>query len=124
MSNKQISTDIEQVDAKVSIRETVTDSPLLPIDLVERLHKIDPILSSKVFELTEVQGQFRRSETKRINSLTFAQRFLGQCFAFILGMSSVAGGVWLVSLGHESSGTAIAGFGLTGLAIAFLKGRD
>jgi uncharacterized membrane protein len=123
MSNKHTSTDIEKTDEKVSIREIVTDSPLLPVELVERLHKIDPTLATKVFELTEAEGQFRRSETKRINTLAFIQRFLGQFFAFMIGMSSIIGGVWLVSLGHAWAGASIVGCGLTGLAVAFIKGR-
>jgi hypothetical protein len=124
MSNKHTSTEIEKPETKVSIRETITDTPLLPIDMVERLHAIDPNLVGKVFELTEAEGKFRREETKRINTLTFSLRFIGQFAAFLLGFASIAGGVYLVFLGHEWAGVSIAGFGLTGLAVAFIKGRE
>ncbi len=124
MSTKQTSTEIEKPTAKVSIRETITDSPLLPIDMIERLHAIDPSLVSRVFDLTETEGQYRRTETRRINTLTFSLRFIGQFAAFLLGFASIAGGVYLVYRGHEWAGVSIAGFGLTGLAVAFIKGRE
>lgn len=61
--------------------------------------------------------------TAEASSITRAGS-IGQLFAFILGLSIVVDGVWLGSRGFKWVGTTIAGFGLTGLAIAFLNGQE
>lgn len=121
MANTQTATDIRDNSTQISIRRVDTDSPIFPIETLERLHNFRPDLVDEVIEMTTAESSFRRSETVRINTLEFSQRLVGQIAAFLLGLSSVSGGIWLVYLGKDWAGVSIAGMGLTGLAVAFIK---
>jgi uncharacterized membrane protein len=123
MTSTHTSTDTQDESTKIQVRHVSTDAPLFPVDMLERMHGFRPDLVDRVLELTRSEADFRRKETQRINTLAFAERFIGQVAALALGLFSVVGGLYLVSLGHDWAGAAIAATGIGGLAIAFLTGK-
>ena len=67
-------------DKELSATETITDSPLVPIDLVERLHAVRPDLVDWFVSETKAEAEHRRSENSRVNSFIFIERVIGQLF--------------------------------------------
>ena len=73
-------------NGEVTLHSTTTDSPILPIEQIERLKQIAPDRVDWVFEQTTLESTSRRSERKRINTLIFAERILGLVFALLVAM--------------------------------------
>lgn len=64
-------------DRHVTVSEHQTDAPLLPMAQIEKLNEIAPERVQWVFEETTKEGNFRRTETTRLNTLVFIERMAG-----------------------------------------------
>lgn len=124
MSNTHTATDIQEETRQTQIRHISTDAPLIPVDMLERLHEFRPDLVDKVIHLTGTEAEFRRIESRRVNNFTFVERLVGQFAGLLIGLSSVGGGIYLVFQGHDWAGASIAGAGIAGLATAFVTGKN
>jgi len=59
---------------------------------------------------------------KKVIAIDGRNSLLGLLFGFALGLVGLAGGIYLVSKGHEGWGTAISGTSLTALVSVFVYG--
>lgn len=123
MSNTHTATDIKEETRETQIRHISTDAPLIPVDMLERMHGFRPDLVDQVIQLTGTEAEFRRIESRRVNNFTFVERLVGQIAGLLIGLSSVGGGIYLVFQGHDWAGVSIAGAGIAGLATAFVTGN-
>lgn len=103
------------------VQDNHSDSPLLPIAGIERLHQIRPDRVDWVFEQTELESAARRSEQTRINTMVFSERVLGIVAALAMGLAGIAGAVYLGLHGHDWLGGAIGAATIGTLAVAFLN---
>jgi hypothetical protein len=123
MPSTHTTTDVQDEATQIQVRHISTDAPIFPIEMLERMHTFRPDLVDKVIDLTSSEANFRRTESKRINTLTFIERLIGQVAATTIGLSSVGGGIYLVLTGHDWAGAAIVATGIGGLAIALVSGK-
>ena len=99
-----------------------TDSPLLPIGQLEKLREIAPERVAWVFDETTKEGDFRRSETKRINTLVFVERLIGVVAGLAIGCTALWASYVLAMNGHDVVAGVIGGTTVVGLVSAFLFG--
>ncbi len=118
--SRQTQINSKSKDHELTVHDHQTDSPLLPIAQIERLHAIRPDRVDWVFEQTEMESSARRTQANKINTLIFIERVLGMVFAFILGAGGLAGAIWLASQGYETAAIGIGGATLVSLVSTFM----
>lgn len=111
-------------DVGIAMSEHSTDSPIIPIEALERLHEFRPDKVDWIFEQTEKEAEFRRKHDGRINLYIFVERIVGQIFGLIIGVSGLAGSAYLGINNHEVLAGTIATATIATLAVSFIKGRN
>lgn len=99
------------------------DSPILPIDQLERLHDIKPDAVDWVIQQTQVEAEHRREETSRVNGFILLEHLLGMFSALLIGASGILGGSWVAINGQPWAGVVIVVSVITALTVVYLKGR-
>lgn len=102
---------------------TTTDSPLLPIEQIERLQQLVPNRVEWVFDQTQIESESRRTEMKRINTMVFIERMAGLVFALVIAIIGLGAAVYLAMNHHETTASIIGGATLVGLVAAFIAGK-
>ena len=121
MSNSH--TKVQARRGQVDVSSTTTDSPILPIEQIERLREIVPHRVEWVFDQTQIESNSRRTETKRINTMLFVERMAGLIFALLISVLGVGSAVYLALQDKEITASIIGGVTLVGLVAAFIEGR-
>lgn len=112
-----------RLGSSLTVQQHETDSPIIPVAQLERLHQFKPEAVDWVITQTQIEAEHRRKESKRINTLVFIERLLGQIFALLIGLSGIGAGGYVALKGEPWAGGTIASFAITGLAVVFLTGR-
>lgn len=124
MANKSTTARVSRRDSEMTISQHETDSPIIPVAQLERLHQFKPEAVDWVISQTQIEAEHRRAEDHRVNTFIFVERTIGQVFAFLIGMSGVGGGAYVAIHEQPWAGATIASLALTGLAVVFLTGRN
>lgn len=125
MTNRSTTARLSRRDGgEVTVAQHETDSPIIPVAQLERLHQFKPEAVDWVIQQTQIEAEHRRREDRRINSFIFVERFVGQFFAFVIGIGGVGAGSWVALHEQPWAGASIASVALTGLAVVFLTGRS
>lgn len=103
--------------------EQEADSPIIPVEQLERLNLFKPSAVDWVIKQTQTEAEFRRRETSRVNKYIFVEHLVGQIFALIIGMVGVISGSIVAYNGQQVAGAVIASIAIAGLIIVFLTGR-
>lgn len=106
---------------EIAIASVNSDSPLLPVEQLEKLHQFRPDLVDFVIEETKTESQKRRIETTRINNFTFIERIIGLIFSLIISLVGVSGSIYLGLQGHDWLAGTIGTVTIGTLAVAYLK---
>mgnify|MGYP003493814989 FL=1 len=124
MANRSTTARVRRRDGgDLTVSQHETDSPIIPVAQLERLHQFKPGAVDWVIAQTQIESEHRRAENHRTNTFVFIERTLGQVFVFAIGMSGVAGGAYVAIHEQPWAGATIASLALTGLAVVFLTGR-
>ena len=123
MGSKQTTARYNARNGELAVQQHETESPILPVAQLEKLHNFRPDLVDFVVQETQAEAAFRRKETIRTNIFVFIERMAGIISALIIGASCILGGVYLVLRGQAWAGVAIVSAGIGGLAVAFVQGR-
>ena len=107
----------------LTVHQHETDSPVIPVAQIEQLHQFRPDRVDWIFEQTQAEAEYRRTEAHRVNTFIFIERLVGQVFALLIGVTGIVGGVYTAVRGQPTAGGTIAGWAITGLAAVFLTGR-
>lgn len=107
----------------IAVQEQETDSPLLPIAHLEALHRIAPERVDWVFEQTQTEGEFRRAETRRVNTLVFAERLLSMFSGLAIGLAALGIAGYLALHGSQWVAGVIGGTTVVGLVTVFVVGN-
>ena len=110
-------------DKELTVQQHDTDSPVIPIAQIAKLHQIRPDLVDWVFTQTQTEAEHRREEVRRVNGFVFVERIVGQVFALLIGLAGIIGGVYAATNGQPWAGGTIASLAITGLAAVFLTGK-
>jgi len=96
--------------------------PLPSPEVLRKYGELSPAILDEIVNAFREQGQTRRSNERWIYKGGVIRSVLGVIFAFIIGMTAILGGVYLVNHGHDVAGTIFGGLGLANLVNAFLLG--
>ena len=110
-------------DKELTLSQQETDSPIIPVAQLERLHLFKPDAVDWVISQTQIEADHRRKETSRINVFIFIEHLIGQIFALIIGLVGIVCGSWVAYKGEPAAGGTIASIAIGGLAAVFLTGR-
>lgn len=111
-------------DRTVAITETFYyQGPLPPPEVLKKYNEAHPNATAIILHSFEEEGKHRRKIQSAIVEQGIVRARRGQVFAFIIAMTAVAGGVFLLLLEKSIGGlsTIVAGVGV--LVTAFLAGR-
>lgn len=92
MTNRSTTARLSRRDSEVTVSQHETDSPIIPVAHLQRLHQFKPEAVDWVISQTPIEAEDRRRETQRINTYVFIERTVGQVFAFLIGLCGVGGG--------------------------------
>ena len=110
MSNEQTRVHATNPDGgQLSVSRTTTDSPILPAGNLQQLQQIDPKLVQWVVEQTEKEANFRRIESRRINSFIFTERILGVIVGGVVAIAGLVVSAYVAIQGHEWAASIIGG---------------
>jgi uncharacterized membrane protein len=121
MANKHTSAKFTRND--VTVQQHETDSPIIPVAQLQQLQEFKPDAVDWVISQTQIEAEWRRAEGKRVNTLIFTERLIGQIFALLIGLTGIVGGSYVAVHGQPWAGGTIASISITGLAAVFLTGR-
>ncbi|WP_143694856.1 hypothetical protein [Variovorax sp. JS1663] len=89
---------------------------------IEKLHQIAPDRVPWVFDETTKEGNFRRSETTRVNTFVFVERLLGIVAGLVIGFCALYASYHLAMANHDAVAGVIGGTTVVGLVSAFVIG--
>lgn len=119
---KTTTAQISDKERQMTVSAHESDAPLLPIAHIEKLHQIAPDKVAWVFDETSKEGDFRRSETRRINTLVFVERMAGILSGLTIGGGALYAAVHLALAGHDTVAGVIGGTTVVALVSAFVIG--
>ena len=123
MANKSTQARVRHRDGEMTLQQQETDSPIIPIGQLERLQRFKPEAVDWIIQQTQIEAEERRRERRRLNTLLFVERTLGQFFALVIGLAGIGGGAYIALQNQPWAGATIASMAITGLAVVFLTGR-
>jgi len=107
-------------DSAFLLQNRDTDSPMLPVDEMERLHSFRPDVIDWILEQTEIEAENRRQARRETTRKLIFERRLGQILGFLIGVVGVIGGAYVAVKGSSTAGGIIATSAICTLAMAFL----
>ncbi|AJX77739.1 hypothetical protein Y602_127 [Burkholderia pseudomallei MSHR733] len=120
---RQTTAQVKDKDRSLTVSHHETDAPLLPMAQIERLKEIAPDKVEWVFEQARVEGEFRRSETHRINTFRFVERMAGILSGLLIGVVGLGIAALLAIMGHDWVAVGIGGATLVSLVSVFVIGK-
>lgn len=97
--------------------------PLPPPEVLERYNQAMPGLAERIISMAEQQAKHRQQlETTVVNSNAFVQK-VGPFLGFIVAMTAVGGGIYLILQGKDGYGLAAIIGALASLAGVFIYGK-
>ena len=97
-----------------------TDSPVLPVEEMERLHKFRPDIVDWILEQTKIEAESRRQLQRESLLKYLLERKIGQILGFLIGLFGILGGSFVAVKGYSTAGGIIATSSICTLAVAFL----
>ncbi len=108
---------------QIDFQATQTDSPLLPVEQIERLQALNPEWAQFVFDQTKAEAEHRRSETKRVNTLIFRERLFGTSCALLVAAGGLGISAYCASINQPIVASIIGGTTIVSLVGLFLYGK-
>ncbi|PWV53409.1 DUF2335 domain-containing protein [Chitinophaga sp. S165] len=97
--------------------------PLPPPEQLAKYNEIIPNGAERIMRIAENEQQHSNTtEAKMLNATIWTTR-LGQIFGLVIGLTVITLGSICIMIGHDLSGTAMSGLGVTGLVSIFVIGR-
>lgn len=79
-------------------------------------------MADRLLTMAEKQSDHRISLESRVIKSDIRKSYLGLGAAFVIAMTGIIVGGWLVYTGHDAAGSAFVGAFLTGLVGVFITG--
>jgi uncharacterized membrane protein len=119
-----VSNKLQSPEGVVVTRDegSVYIGPLPSPAILKQYQAISPDIVPEIIKAFSEQGKNRRSNESWVYKGGVIRSILGVVFAFVIGMTSISGGIYLVLQGHGVYGTIFGGLGLIGLVQAFILG--
>lgn len=117
---RQTQINAKSKEHELTVQDHESDSPLLPISQIERLHTIRPDKVDWIFEQTEAESIARRKQAARINTFIFVERLIGLLLGFTVAIAGMGGAIWLAYMEREIAASVIGGTTLVSLVSTFV----
>lgn len=101
---------------------SVTEDFFPPVADLERIEKFCPNFTRDLMDTFKSQSAHRQYLEKTVIEGDSKRANRGQVLAFVLGMTVIAGGFWLISVGKDAFGIAAIIGALATLLTAFFAG--
>jgi len=118
--SRQRNTHVTDGRNEITVSDTHTDSPIIPIAHIERMHNFRPDLVDWIVSETSKEAENRRSQQVYVNKSVTRINIIGQFMAFTIGMTAIIGGIFATLQGYPSA-LWLSGTAITALAVAFLR---
>ncbi|MBS0300552.1 hypothetical protein [Ottowia sp.] len=120
MASRHTNASARSRDAEVTLSQTTTDAPLLPVEQISRIKELAPERVDWIFNQTALESDARRAENRRVNTLIFVERLAGLVFALLVAIGGLGVAAYLAMHGHDLVASIIGGATLVGLVTAFV----
>ena len=126
MASKTLSNNHAESTLAVSQTQlsTAYAGPIPDATQLEKYESICQGAADRIILMAEKQSEHRQSIEKIVVKTNARNSTLGVIAAFILGVLTIAGGVFLAYNGRELSGTVLGSAGLVGLVSVFIYGTQ
>lgn len=104
------------------IRKEHFSGPLPHPKIIKEYDAILPGAAERIFKLAESESDHRRNLEDKIVTSGIQDSKLGVVFAFIIGLVGIGGGIYVITLGYEWSGTILSGASLASIVGSFIYG--
>lgn len=101
---------------------TAFSGPIPPPSILKEYDEVVPGAAARILEMAEAQGRHRIDLESRVVKSDIWKSYFGLVFAFVVSISFLACGTWLVYTDHDWAGATIATASLVGLAGTFIYG--
>lgn len=100
-----------------------TDSPIIDVASLEKLHTFRPDIVDFVIKETETEAKYRRRYENKVSWFIFIERMGGILLAAIVCAGGIFGSVYAANQGHENLAITIVVSCIGTLAVAYLQRR-
>ncbi len=97
--------------------------PLPPPELLERYNDALPGAAERIFKMAEKQQEHRQAIEKKVVFGNTSSQTRGNYLGFLVSMTAILGGIWLIYMGKETTGLVAIITPITGLVAAFAYGK-
>lgn len=98
--------------------------PLPPPEQLQIYEQVLPGAADRILAMAENENKHRHNKENRALNGTILNERLGMAFALLICLSAIAGGVYCIFKGQAIAGSFISAVPLTGIVIAFIRGRN
>ncbi|MFA4923116.1 MAG: DUF2335 domain-containing protein [Ignavibacteriaceae bacterium] len=98
--------------------------PIPPPNLLKQYEEINPGFANRIMKQAEEQTAHRIEIENKVIDSDITKSYLGLIFAFIIGFTGIAGGIYLTAIGLTNPGLLISGASVVSLAGAFIYGTN
>jgi uncharacterized membrane protein len=102
--------------------QTMYSGPLPSPEEFGRYESVLPGAADRIIAMAEKQAEHRQNLESHVVRSNSRNSTLGVLFAFVLGIITIGGGVFLAYFGRELSGAILGSAGLIGLVSVFIYG--
>lgn len=113
----------QQQSIRLEASRTQFIGPLPPPDVLVRYNEAVPNAAERIIAMAESQLRHRQTLEAQVIASNCKAQHRGPIYGFIVCMSAIAGGVYLISTGKNASGLASIISALAGLAVVFIAGK-
>ncbi len=106
---------------EIHLSHSQTDSPILDVNSLERVHQFRPDVVDFVIEQTTKEAENRRKREVKIDWFTFIERMGALFLAVVIAIGGIVGSMYAAMNGYEKLSWIIASTCIGSLAIAFLR---
>lgn len=97
--------------------------PIPPPEILIKYNEAVPGGAERIIAMAEEQSRHRQHLEKTVVEANCTTQKTGPWLGFIICMTAILGGVYLITLGKSTEGLAAIVFALTALATVFVLGR-
>ena len=119
---KSTTAQLRNKDSHLTVSQHETDAPIIPMAQIAQLKELHPERVDWVFQESTKESEFRRSETRRVNTFIAIERYAGIVSGFIIGVLALGISYFLAMAGHDGVAALVGGTTVVGLVSAFLIG--
>lgn len=115
---------IQPPDSPTTMQISRHQGPLPSPDVLEHYDNILPGAAERIVSMAEDQAKHRQNLEYITVKAGSRDSLLGLIFGFIIGMSTIVGGVYCIMKGQPTEGTILSGAGLAALVGVFVYGSS